>query len=183
MCPLCHKAATKSQLKGWGVCESCVKIQQEENKNLSAKELWDKIENEGGTLQPKNERRVLVTGDRNYKDYNAVKETLAKLQDQGFTAVIEGEARGADTLAREAAKELGMRVIALPAKWDKYGMAAGPKRNAEMLTYDPELVVAFHDDLDNSKGTRDMVVKSRAKGLEVRLVLHDDGSPPQTLSL
>lgn len=168
---------------GWGVCNSCREKQSEENKGLSAEELWDKIENTGDDIKSRNERRLLVTGDRDYKDYDAVRETLAKLQNQGFTTVIEGEARGADTFARVAGKELGMKVIALPAKWDKYGMAAGPRRNAEMLTYNPELVVAFHDDLDNSKGTKDMVIKSRAKGLEVRLVLHDDGKTPQTLSL
>lgn len=56
-----------------------------------------------------------------------------------------------------------------PADWNKYGKVAGPIRNSEMLKLHPDidLVLAFHDDLSESKGTRDMVHKAQKAGIEV----------------
>jgi hypothetical protein len=51
-----------------------------------------------------------------------------------------------------------------PADWAKYKRAAGPIRNAEMLKSlmtetlnSSPLVVAFHNDIKNSKGTKNML--------------------------
>ena len=44
-----------------------------------------------------------------------------------------------------------------PADWKKYGKSAGPIRNREMLKMDPDIVLIFHDDPKNSKGTKDCV--------------------------
>ena len=54
-----------------------------------------------------------------------------------------------------------MKVIKFPAEWDKYGKAAGVLRNQQMLDDGhPDLVVYFHKDLENSKGTKDMVTRA-----------------------
>ena len=54
-----------------------------------------------------------------------------------------------------------MKVIKFPAEWDKYGKAAGVLRNQQMLDEGyPDLVVYFHKDLENSKGTKDMVTRA-----------------------
>lgn len=83
----------------------------------------------------------------------------------------EGEARGADRLAAEAARRLGIpshRILRFPAKWGKYGKAAGPIRNQQMLDEGkPTLVLAYHNDLENSKGTKDMVSRAEAAGVTV----------------
>ena len=118
--------------------------------------------------------KVLVCGDRNWVDGDIILSWLCKLQDQGFDILIEGEARGADTLARIEAEKLGMNIICCPADWNKYGKAAGMIRNGEMLAQHPDLVLAFHDDIDNSKGTKDMVKRSKAKGIETIVVSHRD---------
>lgn len=82
--------------------------------------------------------------------------------------VIEGEAPGADTLAREAAEYFGIPVLAFPANWQKYGRAAGPIRNTEMLNEGkPDMVVAFHNDYLHSKGTKNMVEQALKRGLKV----------------
>ena len=39
-----------------------------------------------------------------------------------------------------------------------------------MLELKPDLVVAFHSDLERSKGTADMVRRARKEGIEVILV-------------
>lgn len=62
----------------------------------------------------------------------------------------------------------GVQHITVEAAWHNYGKAAGPRRNRKMLDeYDPDLVVAFHDDLDASKGTKDMVDYATSQGVQV----------------
>lgn len=76
--------------------------------------------------------------------------------------VIHGDARGADRMARDAALRLGLILIAFPADWEYYGKGAGPIRNRQMIEEGtPDFVLAFHDDLASSKGTRDMISLAR----------------------
>jgi hypothetical protein len=83
-------------------------------------------------------------------------ETLSKT-----TIIIHGGAKGADSIAGNLATYLNMKVIKCPADWDKYGKAAGVLRNQQMLDEEhPDLIVYFHKDLENSKGTKDMVTKA-----------------------
>lgn len=96
--------------------------------------------------------------------------------------VIEGEARGADTIGREAADVLMIPVLRYPANWAQFGKAAGPRRNQEMLDKGkPDLVCAFHDDLKNSKGTKDMIRRARQAGIEVRHFSHWDNGTFMTV--
>jgi len=88
----------------------------------------------------------------------------------GYTEVIEGGATGADAIAGEEALKLHFSVQHFPAQWEKYGRAAGPIRNTRMLEQRPRLVVAFHSDIANSRGTKNMVEQSEKAGLEVVVV-------------
>jgi hypothetical protein len=118
--------------------------------------------------------RLLVTGDRNWDDYQAVEDYLRIAMEQGVTHVIEGEARGADTMARDAGWKLGLTVLRFPAEWDVYGRAAGPVRNQQMLDQDqPDRAVAFHLNLAKSKGTLDMVQRIERAGLPLDVVPFD----------
>lgn len=108
---------------------------------------------------------ILVTGDRNWNDEQCIYDALASYQ--GDHTLIHGAARGADTIATNAAKLLGWGIVAFPANWAAYGRAAGPLRNQEMLETGPDLVIAFHPDLTKSKGTRDMVTRARRAGIRV----------------
>ena len=118
--------------------------------------------------------KVLVCGDRNWSDYNLIYKAL---KDVSAVTIIEGGARGADTMAGHAAVELGMtvangRLKVYPAQWHdsqgRYRRWAGPERNK--FQYDveqPDLVLAFHDNLDNSKGTAHMVRYATSQGCKV----------------
>ena len=114
--------------------------------------------------------KVLVCGDRNWTDRAAIKLWLETLKAVGYTRVIEGEARGADRLAREEAEKLGLEVDPHPANWDKYHRAAGMIRNREMLDQCPDLVLAFHSDLSKSKGTKDCVQEAKKRGIKVEVI-------------
>ena len=65
---------------------------------------------------------------------------------------------------------MGVPVEVYPADWTRYGKPAGPIRNRQMLNEGkPDMVIAFHDDLSVSVGTKDMVDIANAAGLPVRL--------------
>lgn len=114
--------------------------------------------------------KVLACGDRNWTDKGLIKSTLESIPD--LELVIEGGARGADTLAREAAVELGIEVREYGADWERFGRAAGPIRNRRMLDEKPDLVIAFHDNISKSKGTADTLREAKRRGIGCRLIDH-----------
>lgn len=110
---------------------------------------------------------VLVCGSRHWTSRESIYSWLCKLQDWGLTKIIEGEAPGADTIAREEAEAIGIPVMKFPADWARYGRAAGPIRNRQMLDQNPSLVLAFHSNLSESRGTADTVKEARKRGIPV----------------
>ena len=117
-------------------------------------------------------KRILICGDRNYKDWIKVQDYLNTIPRTAI--IIHGGARGADSLAGNLATSLKMKVIKFPAEWDKYGKAAGVLRNQQMLDDGhPDLVVYFHKDIENSKGTKDMI--KRAIDTHIRTINGETG--------
>jgi hypothetical protein len=117
-------------------------------------------------------KRILICGDRNYKDWLKIQDYLNTIS--RTTIIIHGGARGADSLAGNLATSLKMKVIKLQAEWDKYGKAAGILRNQQMLDEEhPDLVVYFHKDIENSKGTKDMV--TRAVDNKIKIINGETG--------
>jgi len=106
--------------------------------------------------------RLLICGDRNWSDGSAIREIIARFQPD---VVIKVEARGADTLARLSAESAGIEVLRFPADWTTYGKAAGPIRNSQMLREGkPDVIVGFHYNVNESKGTRDMLIRAKKSG-------------------
>lgn len=118
--------------------------------------------------------RLLVCGDRRWTDGFLIKQILAEMKDR-IEVVIEGECRGVDLLARKAAWELGLTVLPFPADWATYGPRAGPIRNKQMLDEGrPNQVLAFHDSIETSKGTKNMIQQARSRGLPIKVISHED---------
>ena len=111
--------------------------------------------------------RLLICGDREWKDRKAIDAIIAQFEPD---IVIEGEARGADKLARFAAEAAGIPVERYPADWTQHGKAAGPIRNTQMLREGkPDAVVGLHDRIDESKGTRHMLTIAKKTGVPTYL--------------
>lgn len=122
--------------------------------------------------------RVLICGDRGWTNAQLIHDKLNELA-QGhldkIDCVIDGMAHGADHLGYVVAAQLGIATRRFPANWNKYGRAAGPIRNQQMLDEgQPDLVLAFHNDLTNSKGTKDMVNRARKAGVQVEVITEAD---------
>ena len=112
---------------------------------------------------------VLICGDRNWTDQETIRQRMSKLPPN--TTIIEGEARGADTIARDLAIEMGFTVLSFPANWEEYGQAAGVIRNTKMLIEGkPDIVIAFHPNITKSKGTKDMVTKAKRAHVPVEVI-------------
>lgn len=102
--------------------------------------------------------RVLVYGGRDFGHTPTEREALVTALDYlhrecEMVCLIEGEARGADQLAREWAVRRGVPVERFPADWEQYGKAAGAIRNKQMLVEGrPNYAVQF----PGGKGTAHM---------------------------
>lgn len=91
--------------------------------------------------------RILITGSRKWTDYTTIFNALEKYN-HNHTAndpviVISGNAKGADTLAEKAARNLKYRLELYPADWNKYGKAAGMIRNRQMIQTGIDICLAF----------------------------------------
>lgn len=107
--------------------------------------------------------RLLVCGGRGYADRNVAFAVLDRVHsERGIRGIIEGGAPGADTLAREWAKERGVRCVTVPADWT-LGRRAGPLRNATMVAMRPDGVIAF----PGGSGTANCCAQARAAGITV----------------
>lgn len=130
--------------------------------------------------------RILICGDRNWTDREKIAQQLRIIawtaneafgtdfscrdsDDIGVT-IIHGTARGADRIAGEEAKKLGFEVREYPAEW-QMGRAAGPIRNQVMLDDGkPDFILAFHSNIEESKGTADMVRRAKQANLPVEVI-------------
>ena len=122
--------------------------------------------------------KILISGDRNWTDKIIVEAVIRGVSEMFWgTEIVEGCAKGADHKAELAVENIRddcggdgrVFVDHHPADWEKYGKGAGPVRNQEMLETDPNVVIAFHNDISASKGTKDMINRSLNEG---KLVFH-----------
>lgn len=118
--------------------------------------------------------RVIVCGSRNWEDRKAIRDKIAALVESYGKGImiVHGGARGADRIAGQEAEKAGLRVEEHPARWDRYGRAAGPIRNREMAEADVDLCVAFLQDTPDapSSGTRNMIEQAQKVGIPVEII-------------
>lgn len=108
--------------------------------------------------------RLLVCGGRDFDDYRFLCEVLDNLKLSPGSVVINGAAKGADSLSSVWARRSGFGVEEYPAEWNKYGKSAGPIRNQHMLNVAaPDAVVAF----PGGNGTADMIRRAKDAGLPI----------------
>jgi len=112
--------------------------------------------------------KVIICGDRYWDNEDLIFNELSNLPEG--TIVVHGGAKGADTIGGMVAMRLGFEVRVYPAEWERYGRAAGIIRNSMMLEEKPDLILAFHSNIEKSKGTKDMINKGSKAGIEVKLI-------------
>lgn len=114
--------------------------------------------------------KVIIAGSRTFKDYALLCKHCDKMLGRiKNLEIVSGTAKGADKLGEQYANERGYAVRQFPADWDKYGRAAGYKRNAEMARY-ADALIAFWD--GKSRGTKHMIDLAIDSGLMVSVNLY-----------
>ncbi len=131
-------------------------------------ELWEDIRRElQEELPPAKEKctKIIIAGSREFSDYEYLKKCLDKIA-HPLDTVISGTARGADQLGERYASDKKLKVIKMPADWEKHGKSAGYKRNEEMAKQG-DLLCAFWD--GTSRGTKHMIDLAKKHGLKVHV--------------
>lgn len=108
-----------------------------------------------------------VTGGRRFTDEKFVWDCLTDFMVQSgpLAVMINGMAReGVDLFAYNWANRVGLDVREFPADWDRYGEAAGPIRNQEMIDLNPDMEVLLV--FPGGSGTRDMTKRCRKAGIQ-----------------
>ena len=112
--------------------------------------------------------KTIIAGSRNFTDYKKLSEVCDQfLQDQTDIEIVSGGYyKGADKLGIQYAKERGYKITQFPANWEKYGKAAGPKRNEQMANYADALIAFWNR---KSKGTKHMIELAKQANLKIEI--------------
>lgn len=118
--------------------------------------------------------KIIVTGPRDYTNYKFVELKIAMIwsmykKNASNIEIVEGGAKGVDSLAKQVALTHKLSLKEFPADWNKYGHSAGPIRNSQMADYG-DILIAFRYINNPSKGTESMIKIALKKGLEVHIV-------------
>jgi hypothetical protein len=114
--------------------------------------------------------RVIVAGAVAWNNTTAIRRELAKLPPG--TVVIHGDCAGADALAGEIATELGFTVEAMAknaADRSRFSKDSWKGLNERMLLSGADLVLAFHPDIEASRGSKHLVELPTHANIEVRV--------------
>lgn len=115
------------------------------------------------------DRRILITGSRDWTDYNAIAMSIvgeieSHLED---VVIVHGAAPGADSLAGDFARAFNYTEERHPAQWEVHGKAAGPIRNQKMVDLGADVCLAFP--LPQSRGTYDCMRRAEEAGIPVKV--------------
>ena len=123
---------------------------------------------------------ILICGGRHFDNYKLLESIVInyliqhEIKDKNIE-IISGHCPGADLLGEKYSKEHNTALKIFPAQWKRYGKAAGPLRNKEMIEYlssfDNKLVIAFIG--PNSKGTRNTIALARKLKIDVIEVTYE----------
>ena len=110
--------------------------------------------------------KLIIAGCRDFNDRKLIYEGIDTfIEECGVPdVIIEGGASGVDRIAGDYARENDIPLMVFPADWNKYGRAAGPIRNGEMVKHGTHLL-AFWD--GKSRGTKNMIETAKKHGLVV----------------
>lgn len=112
------------------------------------------------------DNKLAIVGSRTMKDEDLFQVAVDKwIGIYGVPiAIVTGDAKGADRLARQYAKANLIELIVKEADWSQFGKAAGPMRNQQIVDECTHML-AFP--ASKSAGTRDSMRKAQASGKKI----------------
>ena len=113
--------------------------------------------------------KLIIAGSHTFTDYQRLRQVLAPERHR-ITQVPTGGARGADQLGFRWALKHHIRSRCFAADWERFGKAAGVRRNHQMAQAG-DLLIAFWD--GRSAGTRHMISCMQQLGKPVVVIRTD----------
>lgn len=122
--------------------------------------------------------RVLICGSRDWKWEDPIKTIMLGLDEDPWTLIEGCCPTGADHIASvffdDYINSDGKHHLHFPADWNRYGKAAGLKRNQQMLDEGkPDVVFAFKQRFNwkmDKGGTEDMVRRANLAGVPTYVI-------------
>lgn len=118
--------------------------------------------------------KIIIAGGRDFKDYFLLEKECDRIIGNypDMITIVSGAARGADSLGEQYALFNNYFIERYPADWDRYGKAAGYRRN-EQMAQNADVLIAFWD--GQSKGTKHMIDLAKTYELKVFVIRYDGG--------
>ena len=114
--------------------------------------------------------KIAVAGSRHYTDYEEAVEYIDRcihnLAKDEENIILSGGCRGADMLGERYALEHIHKIERFPARWDKYGKAAGIIRN-KRIADSADVIICFWD--GKSKGTKALIEYAKKLGKTIHI--------------
>lgn len=87
-----------------------------------------------------NEHKIIICGGRHFDNYDFLELVLDQFIennniDTDNVEIVSGCCEGADTLGEVYASTHNIDIVKFKPSWEKYGRAAGPIRNKQMIDY------------------------------------------------
>ena len=121
----------------------------------------------------KDEKYVLIEGCRDFNDYRRAKQyidfCISNIRSQYEITRISGGARGADALGEQYADENEFKVKRYLPDWEKYGRAAGPRRNKIMVDA-ADYIICFWDGESRGTGSTVKYAEKSCKPLRIKYI-------------
>lgn len=116
-------------------------------------------------------KKIIIAGPRDYYGKEYIYQVLDKYLKNLYMSeidveIVEGGARGVDSIAKEYAKDCKLQHKQFPADWNRNGRSAGPLRNKDMAEY-ADVLIAFYN---GSRGTSNMIKQAMENGLSVHII-------------
>ncbi len=122
-------------------------------------------------MEQTKEFKLIVAGGREFNQRALLEQEVRGLAYGDLAefevSLVSGMARGADRLAFDFAKNIGIRCYEFKADWDQFGKRAGYLRNDQMRAFADGLL-AFHD--GKSRGTQHMIDMAKKHNMPVKVV-------------
>lgn len=124
LCLVCGRRFPESE----GRCQVCIKqVSRATLNDLRARPGW----------------RILVTGSRDWTDTQTVLDALDYHTLASDTLVVGDCPTGADRIATDRWREFGGHLEVHRADWSRWGRAAGPRRNLDMVRSGADVCLVF----------------------------------------
>lgn len=118
--------------------------------------------------------KLIIAGSRSFQNYEVLRAEVMRFilnnKDNEDIVIISGKAIGADLLGERFAAEYDLKLIEMPADWDKHGKSAGYIRNKEMAKIATHCI-CFWD--GESRGTKHMIDLAKEYKLITKVVKYE----------